>query len=253
VGDSDWVLYHVTDAFWINGQSNDDDFYVRTSLDDGFATSEYDVLIDLYEADGDGIVATIDYNDAGELGLLPLEESGLDVPIEESGFSIGDVQANLLVDEDLDGYYSKFEIAFDPDADLQSAYLYARVWIRPAGGEWIEEHVSEDFPVDTSGQNDIYAFTADWVSGYPTASYDVQIDLYDASTNLLVASAGSERLEFSRLPLEDQSRDRRLSAPVTGGGGSVTSHEHGGGAFDWIWLAILGGLIAMRNRAMQRG
>jgi hypothetical protein len=252
VGDSDWVLYHVTDDFWINGESNDDDFYVRTAFDDGFATSEYDVLVDLYESGDDEIVATIDYNDAGELGLLPLEESGLDVPIEEGGFSIGDVQANLLIDEDLDGYYSKFEIAFDPDADLQSAYLYARVWIRPAGGEWIEEHVSEDFPVDTSGQNDIYAFTADWVSGYPTASYDVQIDLYDASTDLLVASAGSERFEFSRLPLEDQSRDRHLSAPVTGGGGSVTSHEHGGGAFGWTWLAILGALIAMRSRAVQR-
>lgn len=253
VGESDWVLYHVTDDFWINGESNDDDFFVRTSLDDGFGTSEYDVLIDLYESGDDHVVATIDYNDAGELGLLPLEEAGLDVPIEEEGFSIGDVQTNLLIDDDRDGYYSKFEIAFDPDADLQPGYLYARVWIRPQGGQWIEEHVSEDFPVDTAGQNDVYAFTADWVSGYPTANYDVQIDLYDASTNLLVASAGSERLEFSQVPLEDQSRDQHISTPVAGGSGSVTSHEHGGGAFEWMWLVLMSSLVAVRSYATQRG
>ncbi len=252
VGESDWVLYHVTDDFWINGESNDDDFYVRTSLDDGFATSEYDVLIDLYESGYDGVVATIDYTDAGELGLLPLEESGLDVPIEEAGFSIGDVQATLLADDDRDGYYSKFEIAFDPDADLQAGYLYARVWIRPQGGEWIQEHVSDDFPVDVSGQNDVYAFTAEWVSGYPTAYYDVQIDLYDASTDLLVASAGSERVDLAQLPLEDQNQDRKITAPVVGGGGSVTSHEHGGGAFEAVGLALLMILMWVRRLTARR-
>ena len=239
LGESDWVLYHVTDDFWINGESNDDDFYVRTALDDGFATSEYDVLVDLYESSTGDVVATVDYNDASELGLLPLEEAGLDVPIQEAGFSIADVQATLLIDDDQDGHYSRFEIAFDPDADLQAGYLYARVWIRPQGGEWIEEHVSKDFPVDISGQDDVYAFDADWVSGYPTAYYDVQIDVYDASTNLLVASAGSERVEFSRIPLEDQTRDQKVSPPVVGGGGRAASHEHGGGAFTLAWSVLL--------------
>jgi hypothetical protein len=252
VGESDWTLYHVTDDFWINGESNDDDFYVRTTLDDGFGTSEYDVLIDLYDASTSDVVATIDYNNAGELGLLPLEESGLDVPIEESGFSIGDAHTTLLIDDDQDGHYSKFEIAFDPNADVQPGNLYARVWIRPQGGEWIQEHVSENFPVDTSGQDDVYAFTADWVSGYPTAYYDVQIDLYDASTDLLVASAGSERQEFSRIPLEDQTRDQKPSAPITGGGGAVTSHEHGGGALATTWLVLLALLALFRRILLTR-
>jgi hypothetical protein len=253
VGESDWTLYHATDDFWINGESNDDDFFVRTSLDDGFATGEYDVLIDLYDATYDEVVATIDYTDAGELGLLPLEEAGLDVPVEETGFSIGDVQTTLLADNDQDGYYSRFAIAFDPDADMQAGYLYARVWIRPQGGEWIEEHVSENFPVDAAGENDVYSFTAEWASGYPTAYYDVQIDLYDASTDLLVASAGSERLELSRIPLEDGNRDQKISAPVSNGGGSVTSHEHGGGgAFEAAWLAMFAFLLCARRALAGR-
>ena len=246
LGESEWILYHATDDFWINGESNDDDFYVRTTLEDGFATGEYDVLTDLYDASTGDVVATVDYNDAAELGLLPLEESGLDVPIEESGFSIADVQTTLLIDDDQDGHYSKFQIAFDPDADLQAGYLYARVWIRPQGGEWIQEHVSEDFPVDPSGQDDVYEFSVDWVSGYPTAYYDVQIDLYDATTNLLVASAGSERPDFSRLPLEDQTRDLKPNPPSSGGSGMVTSHEHGGGTVTMWWLAILLLFIGVR-------
>jgi hypothetical protein len=250
VGESDWILYHVTEDFWINGESSDDDFYVRTTLDDGFSTSEYDALIDLYDSSSDEVVATVDYNDAPDLGLLPLEEFGLDVPIEEAGFSIGDVQTRLLIDDDQDGHYSKFEIAFDPDADLQAGLLYARVWIRAQGGDWIQEHVSENFPVDTFGQNDVYAFTAEWVSGYPTAYYDVQVDLYDATTDLLVASAGSERLDLSSIPLEDQTQDQKVSAPIfSGSSGAVSSHEHGGGAFAMTWLVLLA-LLTCGRRAL---
>src|SRR5688500_2706927 len=82
VGDADWELYHTTDDFWIYGESDDDDYYVTTTLDDGFPTSEYDVLIDLYEVGRSGIVATLDASDDVDLLDLPLEEVGLDVPID---------------------------------------------------------------------------------------------------------------------------------------------------------------------------
>ena len=81
----------------------------------------------------------------------------------------------------------------------------------PQGGEWIQEHVSDDFLVDSGGDADVYSLTADWISGYPTAFYDVQIDLRDADTGALVAAAGSERPELSRIPLEDQVRDTRVN------------------------------------------
>jgi hypothetical protein len=240
-GESDWLLYHTTDDFWILGQSSSDRYYVTTTLDDGFATSEYDVLIDLYEVGFSGIVATIDAKDDVDLFDLPLEEAGLDVPIEIPGYSIRNVSTTLLNDSDGDGHHSRFRISFDPDADFDGTYVFARFWMRPQGGEWIEEHVSEDFLVDASGTADVYSLTADWISGYPTAYYDVQIDLHDAATGALVASAGSERPELSRIPLEDQARDRRPGAPIPGGGGGdTTSREGGGGAMAlWFSLALL--------------
>ena len=226
VGDLDWLLYHETDDFRIFGDDGDDDYFVTTTLDDGWPTGDYDVLIDLYESGFNGIVATIGPVDSGALALLPLEETGLDLPIELPGYSIRDVTTTLLIDDDGDGHYSKFRIEFDPDADFDGTFVYAEVWVRAQGGEWIQEHVSDDFLVDASGDDDVYSLTADWISGYPTAFYDVQIDLRDADTGALVASAGSERPELSRIPLEDQARDTRVNPPPpNGGGGGSSSRE----------------------------
>jgi hypothetical protein len=250
-GESEWFLYRETDDFWLEGVDDRDDYIVTTTLDDGYATDDYDILIDLYESGFSGIVATIGPYDTNALAYVPLEEVGLDVPIELPGFSIGKVSTTLLIDDDGDGHYSQFRVAFDPDSDVGSHYVYARVWVRPRGGSWIEEHVTDDFVVDPHGSQDTYAFTADWLSGYPTAYYDLQIDLFDAATNLLVASAGSERPEFAQIPLEDASRDVRPNPPAGGGGGSNTSRESGGGgAFSLFGLfALLAGARRLKRRS----
>jgi hypothetical protein len=254
VGDLDWLLYHETDDFQIFEDDGDDDYFVITSLDDGWPTGDYDVLIDLYESGFPGIVATIGPVDSGALALLPLEETGLDLPIELPGYAIDDVTTTLLIDDDDDGHYSKFRIEFDPDADFDGTFVYAEVFVRAQGGEWIEEHVSDDFLVDASGEEDVYSLTADWISGYPTGSYDVQIDLRDAETGALVASAGSERTELSRIPLEDQARDTRVNPqPPNGGGGGSSSRERGGGAIGgWFAMALLLLLVVGRLRPVRR-
>lgn len=250
-GERDWWLYHETDDFRIFGQSSEDDYFVTTTLDDGFPTAGYDVLVDLYEVGFSDIVATIGPADTSALSLLPLEEAGLDVPIQLRGYGIREVTTQLLIDEDGDGHYSRFRITFDPDADAGTNWLYARVWVRARGGQWVEEHVSSDFPVYASGTDDLYQLTVDWLRGYPTSFYDVQIDLYESASDLLVASAGSERPELALIPLEDQARDVRPNPPSEGGGGSSTSREGGGGALGAWWVFAFG-LIAA-GRAKGRG
>lgn len=251
VGDTGaWQHYFTTDDFWIYGQSGTDDYFVTTTLDEGFPSGDYDVLIDLYESCCSGIVATLDAYDDGSLGYIPLEETALDVAYDLPGYSVLDVDTSLLIDDDQDGFYSKFKITFDPDTDFGPANVYAVVWIRAQGGEWIKEHESDDFVVDMSGTADKYTLTADWVSGYPTARYDVQLDIHDAATGLLVASAGSERPEFSRIPLEDASRDQLANrpAPPPTNTGSTSSRESGGSMTLWSLFAFAGLLAARYAR-----
>lgn len=247
-GESEWYLYRETDDFWIYGESGDDDYYVTTTLDMGYPTGEYDVLIDLYESGYSGIVASLGPLESGALSYLPLEEVGLDVPIEIPGYSIGEVFTDLIADDDADGHYSRFQITFDPDADVEDRLVFARVWVRARGDEWIEEFVSEDWWVETSGSADAYVLDVDWISGYPTSYYDVQIDLYDAATEALIASAGSERADLAQLPLEDRSRDTAVSSPAPGDGGHSHSREGGGGALGmWSLLGLLG-IAGLRRR-----
>ena len=252
-GEADWYLYRETEDFWIYGQSEDDDYYVTTALDAGYATDDYDVLIDLYESGRTGIAATLGPIESGALSFLPLEETGLDVPIEMPGYSIADVFTDLIADEDGDGFYSRFRITIDPDADYDSRLVYARIWVRARGGEWIEEYATEDWRVNTSGANDSYVLDADWLSGYPTSYYDVQVDLYDSATDLLIASACSDRLDIAQVPLEDRSRDIRPSSPTPPIGGSSSSREGGGGAMEIGFAFALGALslIAMRLRRVR--
>ena len=248
LGEDEWFLYRTTDDFWINGQSDSDDYYVITTLDEGYPTAEYDVLIDLYESGFAGVVATLGPADSGALSYLPLEEAGLDLPAAIAGYSIGQVTTELIADDDRDGYFSAFSIAFDPDADFEPRLAYAHIWVRPRGGEWIDEFATEDFWIDVSGVADSYRLDVEWQSGYPTSLYDVQIDLHDSASGLLIASAGSERVALSQLPLEDRSRDRRVSSPTPGAGGSNSSREGGGGALGFLSIMSLMALALMKRR-----
>ncbi|MEW6991195.1 choice-of-anchor H family protein [Colwelliaceae bacterium 6441] len=74
----DWIHYYTTDNFNIYGESEDDEYEVYTTLNQGYSPDEYDVLIDLYEVGYNDIVATYSADDTNELYALPLESSDYD-------------------------------------------------------------------------------------------------------------------------------------------------------------------------------
>lgn len=73
-----WIHYYTTDDFVIFGESEDDIYEVYTTLDQGYPTDEYDVLIDLYEVGYADIVASYSSDDTNDLYALPLESSDYD-------------------------------------------------------------------------------------------------------------------------------------------------------------------------------
>ena len=73
-----WIHYYSTDIFTLYGQSEEDEFEVNTTLHQGFVSGEYDVLIDLYDADYDELVVSYNSDDNNALYALPLESEEYD-------------------------------------------------------------------------------------------------------------------------------------------------------------------------------
>lgn len=74
-----WEHLYSTQDFSIEGTSPDDDYEVETELVSGYSTGQYDVLIELYDADTGELVDEYGPNEnPTDFELLPLEDSGRD-------------------------------------------------------------------------------------------------------------------------------------------------------------------------------
>lgn len=99
-----WEHYATTDVFGISGDSTQDDYEMLTTLQSGYPTDYYDVLIDLYEVGYSDIVATISADDVDGLYGLPLESRDRDPQyvevvevVEVHGGSMGLLCLGLLM------------------------------------------------------------------------------------------------------------------------------------------------------------
>ncbi len=146
----------------------------------------------------------------------------------------------LFADDDRDGYYHGIDLWFDADTVYLSAEVYAVVYLSLEGGPWIEYAETENFTIFGASGTDDYVIVTELLSGYPTGSYDVLIELFDAWDNSFVADLGPESTsELAFLPLEDAERD----VPFTSSPPIAVSRG-GGGSVDAVTLAIFALLTA---------
>ena len=166
--------------------------------------------------------------------------------LSDPNFWFYDVDVTLFSDFDRDGYYFGIDVLFDADTNYAFADVYAVLYLSYEYGPWNEYAETADFTLlGTSGTDD-YEVETELVSGYPTGSYDILIELYDAHTNEFLASIGPEEsVELSLLPLEDSTRDapaRETQVVVNSGGGSL----------GWLLLfAILAVRMTLRPHAAR--
>jgi len=74
-----WNEYAATEVFTLFGASGLDDYVIETELLAGYPTGDYDLLIDVYDAYSDRLVASIGPESETSLALLPLEDAGRDI------------------------------------------------------------------------------------------------------------------------------------------------------------------------------
>ena len=75
-----WNEYAETENFTILGTTSADEYIIETDLVEGYPTGNYDILIELYDAYDNALVASFGPEDTSELSILPLEDLGRDAP-----------------------------------------------------------------------------------------------------------------------------------------------------------------------------
>ena len=180
----------------------------------------------------------------------PAKAAGSSKPSSEAAAAKGsndfwiyyaDVQ--LFYDDDDDGYFWGIDLLFDADTYFEVADVYAALYLSYEGGPWNEYAVTEPFSIFGATSDDEYVVVTELETGYPTGSYDLLIELYDAFDGTFVAEMGPEHNpDLAFLPLEDFNRDD----PDHG----HHHHDGGGGALDLTTgLSVLvGALVAFRRR-----
>ena len=76
-----WEEYAVTEDFTIFGTSGSDDYLLVTDLVSGYPRGEYDLLVEVFDADTGEFLAFIGPEDSSELAFLPLEDMERDAPV----------------------------------------------------------------------------------------------------------------------------------------------------------------------------
>lgn len=86
---------HTSSDFFIYGESSNDEFIIETALISGFRPYDYDVLIELYDAQTEELLAVADHTNDADLSYVPLESENYDradrdviVEVREHGGSV---------------------------------------------------------------------------------------------------------------------------------------------------------------------
>jgi hypothetical protein len=75
---------HVSSEFLIFGEETTDSFTIESTLVSGFPTRDYDVLLELYDADTETLVAYSDSYDNANFSLLPLESENNEFVVQDT-------------------------------------------------------------------------------------------------------------------------------------------------------------------------
>lgn len=156
----------------------------------------------------------------------------------------------LFNDHDVDGHYHGIDLLFDADTYFDSAEVYAVVYLSFEGGPWNEYSATENFLLYGSSAEDEFNIVTELVSGYPTGSYDLLIELFDGYNDAFLASYGPvDTSELAFLPLEDANRDVPYVPPPPST--TVVVHD-GGGSLSWFVLLMFLATLLLRELRKER-
>ena len=235
-----WIEYFETDVFEIHLDDASDDYQVSSRLVTDFPTSDYDILIDLYEAGVTGIVSTISADDTNNLYALPLEDE--EHELNSNASQITYVASTISHDVDGDQFYTDLTIEYDISTVYSGDVVYAEVILTNSDELWSQTLTTDNFVL--GNQTEFIDLVLN--TGYTAGWYDVQVNLVNSYTGEIIANAAQDFSSLAALRLESVDNDNQYNSPTSTGGGvnsGAASYESGGGAvsgyFFFLFFLIL--------------
>ncbi len=229
-----WVEYFETDAFGIHSNDASDYYQVTSRLVTDFPTSNYDILVDLYEVGITGIVATISSDDTQNLFALPLEDEAHELNSNVSQITY--VASTISHDADGDEFYTDLTLEYDISSVYSGDLVYAEVILTNSDELWSQKLSTDSFVLGS--QTEFIDLVLN--SGYPAGWYDVQINLINSYTGEIIANAAQDFTSLASLRLESVNNDNHYDTPTIGGGvnNGADSYESGGGAVSGYFMFL---------------
>lgn len=103
-------------------------------------------------------------------------------------FEIYSADAQGLADLDGDGYHHALNVSFDVDVNVDSATVYAKLYLSREGGPWVQYFTTDLFGIHVDDVGDAYEVETELVDGYTPGYYDVLIEIYSLDHAYMVAS-----------------------------------------------------------------
>ena len=131
--------------------------------------------------------------------------------VSNPDFWVFDAFVTFNRDLDSDGYYSTFTVEFDADTKFAQANVYARLYLSRSN-VFEEYHTTSVFTIEGDSSNDGLTVESELLTGFPSADYELLIELYDALDNQLVATFdGTNDADLTFLSLESQTHEQETS------------------------------------------
>ena len=151
-------------------------------------------------------------------------------------FEIYEADVRLYSDLDGDGYHHAINVFFDVDVSVDSATVYAKLYLSREGEPWTQYFTTDLFTIHGDDPDDAYEVESELLEGYVPGYYSVLIEIYSLDHAFMVASEVLDYQTLGRdLMIEDLNRDRsyvetsseyyeeEVYYSESGGGGSIAT------------------------------
>lgn len=164
-------------------------------------------------------------------------------------FEIYEADVQLISDLDGDGYHHAFNVYFDVDVSVDSATVYAKLYLSREGGPWSQYFTTDLFRINGDDFGDAYEVETELLDGYAPGYYSVLIEIYSLDHDYMVTS---EVLDYHYLRKDLRIEDRYHDEPYVDSSSEYYEeyyYSSGGGSFAalLVFFLIMQVVIAARG------